>query len=674
MLFSSVFNEFIRIIDWIYKQVTLGGIIMIRKRAVLVVLIIAVISLGLLGCSNVFNDGGFTLVSTIPENEAEGVSPHLAEIVLEFNQEVKTAEVTMTDNLSLNVSKESKKVVITGFDLAKETTYQIDYTVEDSEQSISGSLEFTTSVSTPEIPEDKINETMMQAFYWEMNTGDYASDYPEEADLWELLQDRASKLSEVGITALWLPPANKAMSGTFDVGYGTYDLWDLGEFNQKGTVRTKYGTKSELVSAIDAIHQAGMKAYYDIIFNHRMGADSTEQVTLSKNSPDKREETIKAWTNFDLAGRQEYYSKAENWFWNWEQFDGVDFDDGEVVGDGEGDKGKFLFKGKDWGWIDGGGSNDYLMGADVDYSNWENEKHQFNTKVVDEMKAWGQWITEDIGFDGFRIDAIKHVDNLFIAEWIDYMQANVSKDLFFVGEAWIGDVSGLQGYIDSLSTSIKDTDNVSDKDISDLHVFDFPLRGKFAAMRDGGGSFDMSEFSGGGLLNSDKYSGRAVSFVDNHDTSRDESEYGNEPISSYAYQAYTYILTRKGVVPTVFWKDYYQYDMKEQLDKLLRARRYFAYGSEHEGPTDEDVYSYVREGLDDVAGTGLVMLISDGTSGTVASKSIDSGRPNVTYIDITGNISTSITTDSNGEADFKVKKSETAGYSVWVPAEWDSWN
>lgn len=37
-----------------------------------------------------------------------------------------------------------------------------------------------------------------------------------------------------------------------DVGYGAYDLYDLGEFNQKGTVRTKYGTKAQLKSAIDA--------------------------------------------------------------------------------------------------------------------------------------------------------------------------------------------------------------------------------------------------------------------------------------------------------------------------------------------------------------------------------------------------------------------------------------
>jgi alpha-amylase len=40
-------------------------------------------------------------------------------------------------------------------------------------------------------------------------------------------------LSEIGVSAVWIPPAYKGTS-VYDVGYGTYDLWDLGEFDQKG--------------------------------------------------------------------------------------------------------------------------------------------------------------------------------------------------------------------------------------------------------------------------------------------------------------------------------------------------------------------------------------------------------------------------------------------------------
>ena len=44
--------------------------------------------------------------------------------------------------------------------------------------------------------------------------------------------------------------AYKGARGINDVGYSVYDLYDLGEFNQKGTVETKYGSKDEYLSAI----------------------------------------------------------------------------------------------------------------------------------------------------------------------------------------------------------------------------------------------------------------------------------------------------------------------------------------------------------------------------------------------------------------------------------------
>ncbi|WP_041607810.1 alpha-amylase domain-containing protein [Halobacteroides halobius] len=113
--------------------------------------------------------------------------------------------------------------------------------------------------------------------------------------------------------------------------------------------------------------------------------------------------------------------------------------------------------------------------------------------------------------------------------------------------------------------------------------------------------------------------------------------------------------------------------MKEGLNKLIEARKYFAYGPSHEGPSDNDVYSYIREGLNSTPGTGLVMLISDGTSGEVVSRTINSARPNTTYIDYTGNISGRVTTDATGKGNFKVKLSEAQGWSVWVPLKWESW-
>lgn len=58
---------------------------------------------------------------------------------------------------------------------------------------------------------------------------------------------------------MWLPPAYKAEKGAKDVGYGVYGTYDLGEFDQKGTVATKYGTRPEYEAAIEALHANGIQ-------------------------------------------------------------------------------------------------------------------------------------------------------------------------------------------------------------------------------------------------------------------------------------------------------------------------------------------------------------------------------------------------------------------------------
>jgi alpha-amylase len=48
-----------------------------------------------------------------------------------------------------------------------------------------------------------------------------------------------------------------------------YDLFDLGEFNQKGGLRTKWGTKEELIAAINTARDHGIVTYVDAVLNHR---------------------------------------------------------------------------------------------------------------------------------------------------------------------------------------------------------------------------------------------------------------------------------------------------------------------------------------------------------------------------------------------------------------------
>src|SRR3712207_3671558 len=116
------------------------------------------------------------------------------------------------------------------------------------------------------------NGTIMQYFHWYIDP---------DLILWNEVKNKAKELADAGITALWLPPAYKGYGGgerggLVDVGYGVYDMYDLGEFDQKGTVRTKYGTRQQYVDAIQALHSAGIQVYADAVLNHRMGSDATE--------------------------------------------------------------------------------------------------------------------------------------------------------------------------------------------------------------------------------------------------------------------------------------------------------------------------------------------------------------------------------------------------------------
>ena len=94
---------------------------------------------------------------------------------------------------------------------------------------------------------------LMQYFEWYL---------PSDPHLYQKVKADAQHLFDIGVTALWLPPAFKGIGGTQDVGYGVYDLYDLGEFYQKGTVPTKYGTKDEYLQAIQALQQVGIQVYW----------------------------------------------------------------------------------------------------------------------------------------------------------------------------------------------------------------------------------------------------------------------------------------------------------------------------------------------------------------------------------------------------------------------------
>src|SRR5947209_8599005 len=150
------------------------------------------------------------------------------------------------------------------------------------------------------------NGTMMQYFHWY---------YPIENNLWVKVKEEAPRLAALGINALWLPPAYKGTQGEHSIGYDLYDLYDLGEFDIKGSVRTKYGTKAEYLEAINALHKEKIQVYVDIVLNHLGGGDETETIKIVRVNPENRNEVVSepydidAYTKFTYPARKGKYSQ-----------------------------------------------------------------------------------------------------------------------------------------------------------------------------------------------------------------------------------------------------------------------------------------------------------------------------------------------------------------------------
>ena len=165
------------------------------------------------------------------------------------------------------------------------------------------------------------NKTMIQYFEWYLKSED---------KLWKKVAAEAKKLANVGITEIWLPPAYKAAGGKQDTGYAVYDLYDLGEFNQKGSIETKYGTKDEYLEAIDELHKNNINVYADVVLNHKMGADESEVVYAKEQNAQNRNlnttefKQIVAWTKYNFLNRNNKYSDFK---WNYNHFDGTDWDE-----------------------------------------------------------------------------------------------------------------------------------------------------------------------------------------------------------------------------------------------------------------------------------------------------------------------------------------------------------
>ena len=447
------------------------------------------------------------------------------------------------------------------------------------------------------------------------------------------------------------PPAYKGTGGGYDVGYGVYDMFDLGEFDQKGSVRTKYGTKDEYISAIEAAQTQGIQVYADVVFNHKLGADAAEEVEATPFAPNDRTQpigdrrTIKAWTHFTFPGRKGKYSDLE---WHWWHFDAVDYNAYDEEFDAV-----YLFEGKQF---DNNvdlekGVFDYLMGCDLDME---------HSEVREELKHWGAWYVDTTNVDGFRFDAVKHVKAGFFPQWLNHCRQQAGRRLFAVGEYWSYEIEALHHFISVTS--------------GDVMLFDAPLHYNFCEASKSGEDYDLRQIFDDTLVQ--QQPALAVTLVDNHDSQPLQSlESVVEPW--FKPLAYGLILLRQEGYPCIFYADYYGAHYKDTgndgqeyeiwldshqwlIDKFLYARQTYAYGDQYDYFDHPSTIGWTRLGTQEHPG-GMAIVLTNGEAG---HKRMDVGHPNQTYVDLTEHVSETVTTDEEGWGEFCC---QAGSISVWIP-------
>jgi alpha-amylase len=55
-----------------------------------------------------------------------------------------------------------------------------------------------------------------------------------------------------------------------------YDLWDLGEFDQKWQRSTKWGSKEELENLVESCRRQGVEVVWDAVLGHRTAGDEVD--------------------------------------------------------------------------------------------------------------------------------------------------------------------------------------------------------------------------------------------------------------------------------------------------------------------------------------------------------------------------------------------------------------
>ena len=331
---------------------------------------------------------------------------------------------------------------------------------------------------------------MLQGFYWDS----YAD------TKWTNLESQADELSQY-FSLIWVPQSGNCNTSSNVMGYMPVYYFDQ---------NSSFGTQAELKSMIKTFKDKGLGTIADVVVNHR------NNLGVKSSWVDYPSETYNGVTYQMLPT------------------DIVANDDGGATKTWANTKGISLSSNNDEG-------EDWSGCRDLDHK---------STNVQTIIKAYENFLINDLGYTGFRYDMVKGFNASHVADYND--AAGVS---YSVGECW-----------DSNSTIETWITKANKKSAA----FDFQFRYN---VRDAVNNNDWSKLnSTNNLVHDVNYSQYAVTFVENHDTQYRSATETLDPIKRDTLATNAYLLAMPGT-PCVFlphWKAYKQ-DIKAMIDARKAA-------------------------------------------------------------------------------------------------------
>jgi len=288
---------------------------------------------------------------------------------------------------------------------------------------------------------------------------------------WQGLIDRLDYLEELGVTALWISPVVKNVEE--DAGVAGYHGYWTQDFTQPNL---HFGDMAKLRELVKKAHDRDMKVILDIVTNHVgqlfyydinrngqpdeqvMGSGTSSPITRTTEwDPDFNENGIQAFTSLGYSGPapiiwvwQPEINRVPPWppefanpeWYNrmgrvtvWGREKAACFDAGRITAE-QRDSGEW------WGSLPA--CWDYVRMQEVlgDFPGGLKDVRTDLPEVRDAMiDVYAAWV-ERVGFDGFRIDTIKHVEHEFWEEFCPGIRQRAAaagkRNFLMFGEAFDG--------------------------------------------------------------------------------------------------------------------------------------------------------------------------------------------------------------------------------------------